>query len=708
MSKTTILIVEDEAIIAADLAGKLRQLGYEVAGTAAVGKEAVELACRLLPRVVLMDIRLKGSMDGIEAAEAIRRRVDIPVIYLTAHSDSATLTRAMVSEPFGYILKPFEERELATTIEMALYKHQSDRQLRKANDELEQRVRERTQELKELNETLERRIIERTAQLNAANETLLISRRAALNVAEDALAVRQQVEEMNGELRREIAERKRAEVEILKHVDALERFNKAAVDRELRMGQLKKEVTELLARVGAPSRYSLDFERQATGALPPDPERAAGSGESGVKARTLRLLLIEDSEDDALIEIEELRKGGFDPVYTRVYTPKALEAALENDAWDAVIADYNLPSFTGIDALRIVQAKGMDVPLLLVSGAVGEELAVSVMKAGFHDFLIKGNLSRLAQVLERELREAGVRRERLATLNLMEDAIIARREADETSDRLRFEILERNHAEEALRQSEAQLQVMNEDLERKVEQRTQELQEKQLQYLHAEKLSAIGRLSASIAHEFNNPLQGIMAILKGLKKRAILEEEDKKLLDAAIDESVRIKNLIRSLQDFNRPSAGKKVLMDVQKSIDSLLLLSKSDFKRKRLSVAVNYAERLPHIFAVPDQIKQVFLNLLTNAADACIQPGGVITISSWQQENSVAVAIKDTGIGINSEIVDLIFQPFYTTKPEVKGTGLGLSICHGIVQSHQGEIRVDSQPGQGATFTVLLPIKGT
>ena len=130
MSKTTILIVEDEAIVAADLAGKLGRLGYEVAGTAAQGEEAVALACRLRPHLVLMDIWLKGPMDGIEAADAIRRQHDVPVVYLTAHSDPATLARAKLTGPFGYILKPFEERELATQIEMAIYRHQADRQLR--------------------------------------------------------------------------------------------------------------------------------------------------------------------------------------------------------------------------------------------------------------------------------------------------------------------------------------------------------------------------------------------------------------------------------------------------------------------------------------------------------------------------------------------------------------------------------------------------
>lgn len=134
MSKTTVLIVEDEAIVAADVALKLEQFGYEVVGTSAKGEEAVDMACSLMPSIVLMDIQLNGSMDGIEAAEAIRGRVDIPVIFLTAHSDTATLERAKITDPFGYILKPFENRELTKTIEIALYKHQSDRELREQRE----------------------------------------------------------------------------------------------------------------------------------------------------------------------------------------------------------------------------------------------------------------------------------------------------------------------------------------------------------------------------------------------------------------------------------------------------------------------------------------------------------------------------------------------------------------------------------------------
>ena len=254
---------------------------------------------------------------------------------------------------------------------------------------------------------------------------------------------------------------------------------------------------------------------------------------------------------------------------------------------------------------------------------------------------------------------------------------------------------------------QAELKAVNDQLEQRVEERTLELQETQKQYLHAEKLAAIGKLSASIAHEFNNPLQGIFSILKGLQKRAVLEEEDRQLLDAAITEGDRVKELIRSLQEFNRPSSGRMVIMDVHQSLNSILLLHKSDFKGKRISVVLDYAEHLPQVLAVPDQIKQVFLNLLANAADACQLPGGVITVRTWQEGERVAVAIQDTGIGIKAEEMGLIFQPFYTTKPEIKGTGLGLSVSHGIIAHHQGEIQVVSQPNHGSTFTVLLPVNG-
>ncbi len=158
---TKILVVEDESIVALDIQHRLAAMGYVVAGLAFTGREALALAGRMKPDLVLMDIRLKGPMSGIEAAECVRDEYDIPIVFLTAYADQATVERARISEPFGYVVKPFEDRELSITIEIALYRHKVERQLRESQaqlraqqDALEARVAERTAELTRLNEQL--------------------------------------------------------------------------------------------------------------------------------------------------------------------------------------------------------------------------------------------------------------------------------------------------------------------------------------------------------------------------------------------------------------------------------------------------------------------------------------------------------------------------------------------------------------------------
>jgi len=167
MSRARLLIVEDEAIIAADLADRLRSLGYDVVDVLSRGEDVVAVATATGPSLVLMDIRLAGAMDGVAAAEALHATCDVPVVYLTAHSDRATLQRAKLTEPFGYILKPFDERELEAHIEMALYKHGAERKLRQTlvdleheRARLEERVAERTATLSETNAALQREVRE--------------------------------------------------------------------------------------------------------------------------------------------------------------------------------------------------------------------------------------------------------------------------------------------------------------------------------------------------------------------------------------------------------------------------------------------------------------------------------------------------------------------------------------------------------------------
>lgn len=160
---TTVLVVEDESIVALDIQHRLVSMGYRVAGPASTGVEALAEVARARPDIALMDIRLRGSMSGIEIAERLVAEYDLPVVYLTAYADQATVERARISHPFGYVIKPFEDRELNITIEIALYRHKVERQLRENEAQLRRHRNE-----------LEVRVAERTAELTRANEQLMM------------------------------------------------------------------------------------------------------------------------------------------------------------------------------------------------------------------------------------------------------------------------------------------------------------------------------------------------------------------------------------------------------------------------------------------------------------------------------------------------------------------------------------------------------
>jgi PAS domain S-box-containing protein len=258
----------------------------------------------------------------------------------------------------------------------------------------------------------------------------------------------------------------------------------------------------------------------------------------------------------------------------------------------------------------------------------------------------------------------------------------------------------------ARKQIEEALQKAHGELEQRVEQRTRELQKTHTQLLHAEKLSAVGRLSASIAHEFNNPLQGVMSVINGIKRRTPLDDADGKLVDMAIRECNRMKDFIKDLQDFNRPTSGRMAPIDIHETIDSTLRLTNKDLKTRKIVVEKDYAFNLPLMQVVGDQLIQVLLNLLNNGADAC-EGGGTIVISTRVQGNKLILSVRDNGKGIAPEHLDHVFEPFFTTKPEVKGIGLGLSVSYGIIKRHGGTIDVESELGKGTMFTITMPIAG-
>ena len=176
-----------------------------------------------------------------------------------------------------------------------------------------------------------------------------------------------------------------------------------------------------------------------------------------------------------------------------------------------------------------------------------------------------------------------------------------------------------------------------------------------------------------------------------------------KIISESKEGTERVKNIIQSLKDFSHRVKGELEMADINKGIESTLNIAWNELKYKA-SVTKRYGT-LPEIECYPQQLNQVFMNLLVNAAQA-IKNQGEIFVITYQMGNNVVVEISDTGVGIPKETLKRIFEPFFTTKEVGKGTGLGLSVVYGIIQKHKGRIEVESEVNKGSTFRVILPIK--
>lgn len=250
---------------------------------------------------------------------------------------------------------------------------------------------------------------------------------------------------------------------------------------------------------------------------------------------------------------------------------------------------------------------------------------------------------------------------------------------------------------------ELELENYRQHLEELVDERTKELQLSKDQLIHSEKLAAIGKLVASFAHEFNNPLFGVIVAIEEIDENVKMDDDYKVMLSIAIRECKRMADLIRSLQDFNKPSSQRVESVGLHKILDDILIFTAKTLKESNISLSKNYARVLPKVLVVEDQIKQVILNVLQNAEYACSDSGGEIGLTSEFDEESVILHIRDNGCGISEANIGKIFEPFFTTKSSIKGTGLGLSVSHGIMKANGGDIKINSTEGQGTTVSLIF-----
>ncbi|MBF0573126.1 MAG: response regulator [Desulfamplus sp.] len=411
----------------------------------------------------------------------------------------------------------------------------------------------------------------------------------------------------------------------------------------------------------------------------------------GIIDNRLRLLLIEDSDSDAELITRLLKRAGFNLTVEQIQTSQEMTKALNNREWDVVLSDYNMPQFDALSALKLLNSTGRDIPFIVVSGAIGEETAVSIMKNGAHDYVMKDNLTRLIPAIERELREAQLRQDK--------------RKSEE----------DRKDLEDQLRQ--------------------------------AQKMEAVGQLAGGVAHDFNNMLFIITGCTELMMDDVPLESPLHQNLTMIMEAAQRATSLVRQLLLFSRKTTRKPVIIDMNDLITNLMKMVRRVIG-EHILLEFQPCYNLKSICADPGQMEQIVMNLCVNARDA-MPNGGKITIETdnlfiddysslkiegyklVNQINSlpeailktnanifdihkdkiskhkefIVLTISDTGCGIPEDIHERIFEPFFTTKDVGKGTGMGLAAVYGIIRSHEGMMNFQSEIGIGTVFKIYLPV---
>jgi PAS domain S-box-containing protein len=224
------------------------------------------------------------------------------------------------------------------------------------------------------------------------------------------------------------------------------------------------------------------------------------------------------------------------------------------------------------------------------------------------------------------------------------------------------------------------------------------------QLMHSQKMESIGTLAAGIAHEVGNPLTSISSIVQVLL-RTITDEFAREKLGLVQAQVHRITKIIRDLVDFSRPSNYQLQPTDIVRSLTDAVEIVKMGKKAREINFVTHVRKQIPLLYLVPDQIAQVFINILLNAVDALKGKKGTIVIEFASDDRDVRVTISDDGCGIDPDNLSKIFEPFFTTKPVGEGTGLGLWVSYGIMKSFRGDITVRSREGEGTSFSVILPL---
>jgi signal transduction histidine kinase len=383
-----------------------------------------------------------------------------------------------------------------------------------------------------------------------------------------------------------------------------------------------------------------------------------------------KILIVDDEQMILELTSMVLDRRGFE-VQTVDNATDSYEI-IERDRPALVLLDYMMPRVNGLDALKEIRARFPDTYVIMFTGKGSEEVAVELMKAGASDYILKPfSNAKLVERIESVLRVRSIE--------------MRNRELVQEQKKLLDEI-----------------ERWNRELEQRVAQKTTELEQAHHEILLTEKLASLGHLSAGMAHEIRNPLNSISLFAQVLTSGLKTDPEMKSYSEKIVNEVERIDAILVKLLSTSKRANFQLRSIHLDDVIDASLQPFLAQIEAQNVALQKTLQDNTPSILADPDELGQVFSNLFANALFEMKQ-GGSLSVTLECDDSDALVTISDTGDGIPEEHMNKIFDPFFTTKE--RGTGFGLSVVLRIVKTYSGRIHVESEPGQGTTFQVWLPL---
>jgi PAS domain S-box-containing protein len=697
-----ILVVEDEHLTYHAVKVVLEESGFSVLPIATTGEDAISKVKESAPDLVLMDIWLEGEMDGIEAAGKIHDFSTIPIIYLTALADRKSIERAKISEPYGYIIKPCDKYTLSTTIEMALYKHHINELIRREK-ETSTKLAELSQGLLKIPsmEEISRLVLEQAQSLSGSQFGFV----GYIDSQTEQLIYPAVINAGWGEGRIE------DKLNTLKGFHGL--WTKVLENKKILVSNSPGDIPEL---TGIPWEHLSISNFMVTPAL--------------INDNVVGMIFVankkENFEENDSIVLQRLAT-----IYALAFQKRRIQEELDlhrQDLEKLVLKRTKELEDSRANYRNLFENSPVGIFRVSADGRI------LMANSAFIKILGYPSLEEISRVKLKNTWFSPADSHNTFNQKIEQEGEVKRIEDRWTTRDNQVIFVSKNTR--AIKDKEGNILYYEGTVEDITGQKRAEEKAKQQeqQLIQADKMIALGTLVSGVAHEINNPnnfiimntplllelWQKICPILERYYETSgdfsikgfhywELKRDVPELFEGIINGAKRIKNIVKDLKGFaRRETDAVNQNVDINEVVKTAVNLLSTMIEKSTRHFSVHYGKDIPGFKGNFQRLEQVLVNLIQNSCEALPDKEKGIFISTDFEEQTGLITVKlvDEGIGIESQQVKYIMDPFYTTRRESGGTGLGLSISAAIINRHGGSLSFDSQPGKGVTATITIPVQ--